>query len=544
MPEIKRREIWQVIGMSTLVLAISMVPYLLGYLAAGPKLEFGGFLINLDDSYSYVSAMQQGIAGGWRYQVLYTPEDHPGAYLHTFYMLLGKLSVPMGFSPMQMYHACRLCCGLVMLLAAYLFLSLFLQNPRLRLTAFSLICFSSGLGWLVLLTGSTTLRGLSPLDFWLTDAYVFFTLFAFPHFAAAVALLLLFLSGVVRYVEKPRFRILILGAAALVGLCVIHPFTVLLVDGILAAYWVLLYLGRKAVPRLEAAAFVAWALAPMPVVIYYFSAFLGDPVLANWSAQNILRSPPLTNLLLGYGILAALAAGGVFRAFQQWNERRILLLAWLVAAVILLYVPFTLQRRMVEGLHVPICILATIGLYECLVPSVRRLGWASRFARRRGYTSEGLRSLLVFSVVVATFPSNLCLVAGGSASVLLHDPDLFHRREEVEAIEWLGQNTASEDTVLASYEVGRYLPARIGHRVFMGHIHETVQLSEKIRLADSFFSEDTTDRDRRRLLSEYRIRYVLYGPSEMEMGRFDPSLAPYLTPMYSNDLVAVYNVQL
>ena len=127
--------------------------------------------------------------------------------------------------------------------------------------------------------------------------------------------------------------------------------------------------------------------------------------------------------------------------------------------------------------------------------------------------------------------------------MLRHDPDLFHRREEVQAIGWLGQNTASEDTVLASYEVGRYLPARIGHRVFMGHMHETVQLSEKTRLADIFFSEDTTDRDRRRLLSEYRIRYVLYGPSEMEMGRFDPSLAPYLTPVYSNDLVAVFSVQ-
>jgi hypothetical protein len=543
MPEIDRREICQATGISILVVAMSALPYALGYFAAGPELEFGGFLINLDDSHSYVSAMQQGIAGGWRYQVLYTPEDHPGAYLHIFYILLGKLSMLISLSPVQTYHLCRLCCGLAMLAAAYLFLSLFLHTPQLRLAALSLIGFSSGLGWIVLSTGSADLQGLLPLDFWLTDAYAFFTLFTFPHFAAAVALLLLFLTAVMKYLEGPRFGILILGAAALVGLAVIHPFTVLLVDGILAVYWVLLCLGRRAFPRLETAAFIAWGLAPMPVVIYYFSAFLGDPVLANWSAQNVLPSPSLARLLLGYGLLVPLAAGGTLHIVRRWDERKILLLAWVLAAVILLYMPFTLQRRMLEGMHVSVCILATIGLCECLAPYIMRLGWVSRFARWRGYTSEGLRRLLVFLVIVATFPSNLCLVAGSGASVLRQDPDLFHKREEVEAVDWLGRNTDSKDTVLASYGVGRYLPARIGHRVFMGHFHETVQRDDKLRLAGSFFSEDTTDVERRRLLSKYSIRYVFHGPSEMEMGRFDPSRAPYLTAVYRNNLVTVYRVQ-
>jgi len=544
MPEIERREIWPAMGISMLVVAISAVPYVLGYLAAGPQLEFGGFLIDLDDSYSYVAAMQQGIAGGWRYQVLHTPEDHPGAYLHTFYIALGKLSVLMGLSPMATYHLCRLACALALLLAAYLFLSLFLETPQARLVALSLIAFSSGLGWVVLLTGSTTLRGLSPLDFWLIDAYTFFTLFTFPHSAVAVALLLVFLFLAVKYVERPRLSILVLGAAALLGLCAIHPFSALLVDGILAAYWILLTLDRKKIIRREAAAFALWALVPVPLVVYYYSAFIRDPVLANWAALNILPSPPLAHLLLGYGILVPLAAGGVIRAFQGWNERRLLLAAWVFAAVVLLYVPFTLQRRMVEGLHVPVCTLAAIGLFECLVPCMMRAGWVCRFARWRGYTSEGLKRLLLFSVIVATFPSNLYLLASTTASVLHHNPGLFHKQEEIEAIDWLGGNTATTDTVLASYNVGRYLPARIGHRVFMGHFHETVRVNDKLQLADSFYSEDTSDSARRRLLSEYGIRYVFHGPSEKEMGRFDPSEAPYLTPVYRNELVTIYMVHL
>jgi len=532
-----------VIGISVLVVAISAVPYALGYLAEGSELKFGGFLINLDDTCSYVAAMQEGIAGGWRYEVLYTPEDHPGAYLHTFYILLGKLSVPIGLSPTEMYHLCRLFFGVALLLAVYLFLSLFLQAPRVRLAAFALIGFSSGLGWLVLLTGSTTLGGLLPLDFWLTDAYTFFNLFTFPHSCASVALLLVFLFLAVRYVETPRLRILLLAAVSLVCLAVIHPFTILLVDGVLAGYWILLLLRRKKVPRTQGVAFAVWALVPTPLIVYYFSAFAGDPVLANWSAQNISPSPPITFLLLGYGVLCPLALGGGIRTLRRWDERRTLLVAWVFSALILLYAPFPLQRRMLEGLHVPVCILATIGLFECMVPQVVKSGRVSRFARWRGYTNQGLTNLLLFSVIVATLPSNLCLVVGSSASVLSYDADLFFQREEVEAIDWMGQNTATTDTILASYTVGRYVPARIGHRVFVGHIHETVQLPDKLRLAESFYSGEMAHHDRQKLLTDYRIRYVFYGPSEIEMGRFDPSEAQYLTEVYRNDLVSIYRVQ-
>jgi hypothetical protein len=539
-----KRETRLVLVLAAAVLLVSSMPYLAGYASAPAGTEFGGFLIDLDDSYSYVSAMQQGAAGAWRYQVLYTPEEHPGAYLHIFYIVLGKLSVLAGLTPMQTYHLCRLCCGLVLLVAAYLFLSRFLQTTQLRLAALSLISFSSGLGWVVLLAGSTTLGAHPPLDFWLTDAYTFLTLFTFPHSAAAAALLLLFFFLAMRYVESARPDTLLLATATVVALCVIHPFTALLVDGILAVYWVLLLLGRRRVPRREGAAFAVWVLAPTPLIVYFWSAFLGTPVLVNWSAQNVLLSPPLPHVLLGYGILVPLAAGGIVRTLRHWNEGRILLVAWVLVSVILVYMPFTLQRRMMEGLHVPVCILATIGLFECVLPWIMRSDGVSRFARWRGYTRGGLRRLLPFSVILATFPSNLCVVMGGSAAVLSHDPDLFHQGEEIEAADWLGQNTASTETILASYRVGRYLPARIGHRVFMGHFHETVQLNSKLRLAKSFFSEETPDRDRRALLADYRIRYVYYGPTEIEMGRFDPSGAPYLTLVYRNGSVTIYGVHL
>jgi hypothetical protein len=541
-PVLTKQEIVQVIGIGLIVLAISSIPYLLGYQAPA-GMEFGGFFVDLDDSYSYLAKMQQGVWGGWRYRIPFTPEEHPGAYLYTFYLGLGKLSSLLGLSLMQTYQLARLACGLSLLIMAYIFLSMFLEDRDTRLVAYLLISFSSGLGWLILLVGGpSTLRGIAPIDFWWIEAYTFLTIFAFPHFAAAVTLLLLFFTVALSYLESFRMPALLLGILTFVALCVVHPYNGFLVDGVLAAYWLLLFLKRKTIPRREALPIMIWTITPIPLLAYYYRALASDPVFRGWSAQTFLPSPPLPYLLLGYGIVFLLAIGGLVHAIRQRDERSMLLVAWVTSTMVLTYLPFNFQRKMVEGLHVPLCILATFGLFEYLLPIALNSSWLNRFARWRGYKRPGLRRLLLFSVIMATFPSNLYLLAEASAAALLSNPILYYRSEEVEAVDWLKNNTERTDTVLASYKIGRYIPARAGNRVFMGHVIETVEVEYKKQLAEIFFQDSATDDFRRDLLADYGIRYLFYGPTERQMGEFDPSRAPYLSPVYIGSSVAIYRV--
>jgi hypothetical protein len=545
MPDVTRREILGVIGIAVVVVAISSVPYLLGYLSATPDTEFGGFVVDLDDSFSYLAKMQQGVWDGWRYRIPFTTEEHPGAYLYTFYIALGKLSASLRLSLVLTYQLARLVAGLAMLISAYLFISAFLETREARLTAYLLVCFSSGLGWLVmLLTRSSTLLGLSPMDFWLMEAYSFFTLLTFPHASAAIAILLAFFLLALRYLTTFHFPTLLWSILALLGLCVIHPFMALPVDGTLAAYGMLLLAFRRRLVRREIAATLTWALTPIPLIAYYLSAFASDPVFGYWSAQNILPSPPLIHLLLGYGLVLMLAILGVAGLIRRRNEKQLFLVAWASSALLLAYAPLTLQRRMVEGLHVPLCILATIGLLEFLLPRALRSDRLTRFARWRGYRTDGVRRFLVFSVIVATLPSNLYLLLSVSSMALQHNSALFYERHEAEAIDWLKDNTRHSDTVLASYEIGRLIPARAGNVVFIGHIIETVQVERKRELAASFFQADSSDDFRRALLTEYGIRYVFHGPRERQLGDFDPLEASYLTPAYSNSSVTIYRVNL
>jgi hypothetical protein len=542
MPEITKQEgVWVTI-IAVLVLSLSSVPYLAGYLSAAPGTVFGGFVVDLDDCSSHLAKMQQGVWDGWTYRILFTPEDHPGAILNTFYVGLGKLSACSRLSLTQTYQIARLGCGLGLLWVAYLFVAHFIQSRDRRLTAFLLVCLSSGLGWLVLLTGWPTLAGVSPIDFWLMEAYTFFTIFTFPHTSAAVALLLLFFLLALRYLATSRLRLLLSSFLVLFPLCVIHPFMALPVDAALGVYWILLMLARRRVLWREALALCTWAIAPVPLIAYYFQAFASEPVFRSWSAQNILISPPPLHLVLGYGIILVLAVTGVIFVIRQRNEQRLFLVSWVVIGLLLMYAPFKLQRRMVEGLHVPLCVLATIGLFEYVVPATLRSGLMKRVAKWRGYKSSGLRQLLVFSIVVATFPSTLILVANSTLQALDSRSPLFYTTGEIEAIDWLKHNTQRTDTVLASYEMGRLIPARAGNRVFMGHFIETVELDRKKELAATFFQADTSDAFRRDLLQEYGIFYVFRGPTEARMGDFDPSDSTFLTLSYENDEVRIYRV--
>jgi hypothetical protein len=544
MPDVSRREILGAIGIAAVVVAMSSVPYLLGYIAAPADTEFGGFVTDPDDGFSYLAKMRQGAWDGWRYRIPFTTEEHQGAYVYTLYVALGKLSASLSLSLMLTYQLARVVASFAMLLSAYLLISVFLETREARIIAYLLVCFSSGLGWLVLLlTQSPTLMGLPPIDFWLMEAYSFFTLFTFPHASAAVAILLAFWVLALRYLTTFRLSTLLWSLLALLGLCVIHPFMALPVDGTLGVYAMLLLVVRRRLPRRELLAILTWALTPIPLIAYYLSALMSDPVLRSWATQNVLPTPPLVHIVVGYGLVLMLAMMGTVRVIRQRAEKRLLLVAWAASALLLAYAPLPLQRRMVEGLHVSLCILAAIGLAESLLPRALRSDWLTRFARWRGYRTDGLRRFLAFAVIVATFPSNLYLLVSASSIALQHDPALFHGRHEVEAIAWLKDNTRHSDKVLASYEMGRLIPAVAGNIVFMGHKVETVQVERKKELAASFFQGDTSDDFRRAFLTEYGIRYVFHGPRERQLGDFEPSRCEYLAPAYRNPDVTIYRVR-
>jgi hypothetical protein len=528
-----------VLLVSIFALAVTSIPYVIGAVTATENHVFGGFVLALEDCYSYLAKMRQGAEGAWLFHIAYTSEPHMGTFFFPFHLLLGKIAalLPVGDLTARMvwvYHAARWVFGLGLLVTVYRFLAEFTEQALVRWIAWIMVAFGGGLGWLIVALGESHWLGSLPLDFILPEGFAFLTLFAFPHIALARTLLLwgiIFLlrswSGHASRIthHAPRVTCAVLAGLAWLLMGLIVPFYVAVAWAVMGAAWLVLCIRRRRVLWRQALTAGVSVLISAPVVGYSLWVFTSDPVYAIWSSQNLIVSPHPLHYLAAYGVLLMLAAFGVRAAWR--SERPVwLALAWVGVVPLLVYLPFNLQRRLVEGVQVPLSLLAAMGLFT--------------ITRLRGRIPDLRRWLVVGLVLLVLSVTNLLLVGSFSLALRGSPPHVYRSSDEIAALDWLQGQVEPDDVVLTSYETGNYLPARVWARVFVGHGPETADYDVKNRLMWRFFDASTDDGWRQELLEEHGIDYVFWGPAERQVGSFDPRSASYLRKIYDEDGYAIF----
>jgi hypothetical protein len=533
-------------------LFITSLPYLWGLYLSSPQQQFGGFVIAVEDGNSYLAKMRQGARGEWLFRLPYTSEEHDGAFIYLFYLLLGKFaalapsSAGTHWPPILAYHLARLLFGFLYLLTTYVSLALFTPHLAVRRLSYLLITFGSGLGWLVFLAGWVPALG-APIDFWLPEGFTFLVVYISPHIALASSLFLLALMLTITAAERGLPGRSALGGVAAAAMVVILPFYAAAIAVVLGVYFLALCYQAGRFVRRQAFILGLAALPMVPLLLYYAYVFTTNAAFATWAAQNVILSPGPLHYVLGYGFLAVLAVGGgryLLQHSPQAQPHNLLLVGWAVTIPLLLYLPFNLQRRLIIGFQFPLCLLAALGVCRYLLPAVTRAGWLRFLEERTGrYDRRRMRRFVVTAIILLTLPSNLILLAGGMLEASHREEPIFHAGGEVQAIEWLAGRAGPADVVLSSFRTGNYIPARADVRVFLGHGPETLRSAEKRQLVEMFFRADADDSFRRRLLADYGVTYVFHGPLERALGRFDPATAPYLEQVYSAGGYAIYRVQ-
>jgi hypothetical protein len=154
---ISRREWRRVILFAAIVMLVTALPYLLGALLNTPERLFGGLLIGLEDQYSYLAKMMQGAQGEWLFHLPYTSTPHPGIFLYSFYLVLGKFSAIFGLSHAGLYHVARVLLGFICLLVMFRFIAEFVAHQAVRFIALALVTLAGGPGWIAFLLGQPTI---------------------------------------------------------------------------------------------------------------------------------------------------------------------------------------------------------------------------------------------------------------------------------------------------------------------------------------------------------------------------------------------------
>ena len=527
-------------------LMLISLPYVYAEYFAGGNYKFGGFLVNPLDGNSYLAKMYEGWRGEWKFTLPYTADKGEGTYLFLFYILLGHIARIISIDRIILFHIAR------MLSALFLFFMLFKFFRSLRISALRqkwvlfLALVGSGLGWMLFLFGVVT------SDFWVAEAYPFLSAYTNPHFCLGLALVLwIFTEPSMERAEdtldfkKIFFKQWYIFVLAVI-LSILSPFGIILVLVVFGG--LIVWYGFPVVSRFvkgnedmgitrylsESGWEIQWIvvravltfLGGIPMLLYYYWVSHRDPLLMGWNIQNVTSSPPIWDLIISLSpfIIFAIPLFSKFQKQKDYGTR--LLVAWGGLSLLLLYIPFSLQRRFMMGIFIPFLGLAVIAVDYLMKQDIFR----------------GRTKSIVTIVILLALPTNVLILFGSLQAVKLHVPMLYLTRDEYHALGWLEQSTEEDALVIASPETSMFIPAQTGRRVLYGHPFETVNAEEERTAQISFFSSsNNSSSDCPIVVNGHQVDYVFYGPRERELGNSVEMMG--LTPSYQNGSVEILSCQ-
>jgi hypothetical protein len=528
-----------VLGVSGLVLFLSSIPYLVAYQAQTPDRVFNGAVFDRQDYAVHLATMQLGARGEWAYHFLFTHESHPAAYVKLGYIALGHLAPVLGLDMAACYHLARIFFGFTACLAIYLLFSMVFMEISWRRVGFLLAILGSGMGWLQLLLGWLPQPDISPIDFWLVDGYVFFSMLTFPHFAAVLTLIIGMILTFLVYLK--RQSLWWIAGVMVCGVCaqMIQPYSPIIGDIAIFGAWAGSVFEKRSIRGREIGILCAVALSQVPLFVYNSLVFKSGPIWEAFVAQNFTLSPPPAYYIWGYLLFWPFVLIGMVQILMNLKagipgklvDNLPGLAAgvfWVMGVLVLVYLPTVLQRRFLLGYTVPLSLLTTYALKSSVFPWLekRQVAWMRYL---KGFIPV---CLVAFSMISSLLLSVNIVWIASQRPQALYDPVGL-----VNAVDWLKVHATKGDVVLSSEPTGLLVASRAGLPVYLGHPIETMDYPDKTRQVLEFY------RGRVDPGWMYRqgVRWVIWGPAEKQLSGTD-ELQAGLKSVFDDQDTRVYQI--
>ncbi len=527
-------------AISLLIIIITTLPYIYGWQQAPDGYVYTGLhSLTPGDIHVYFSYMEQARQGNFVFEDLYTGESQSRSMVNSFWLAQGLVGKYTGLSNLMVFQLTRIIFIPLFVFVLYLLSSLFWKKEEWRKISLIFMCFASGFGVPIslFLTNSVYVKGWYnwPLDLWAPEANNLLTMFQSPHLILASTLIvLIFLFSYFAFLKNSWRYSIWAGVMSLV-LFQFHPFHVPTIFGVLGVYiGVQSILKRRILYRYLKHFFVIFILS-LPSLIYYVILIKYDFVTQIRVLQNICLTPSLWVTIGSYGFVLFLAFIAVYYIVKrkEAGERQVFLITWFIVQSILIFSPFNFQRRMIQGLSMPIALLAVAGVWYL---------YGRFFQSGKLYWLASNKYLLLFLFIFLFTPSHM--YNWTRETMLFKDiyPYYYISQEKVEAYEWLSENMDQDDVIISDLYNGNFIPGQSGRKVFIGHAVETLFYESKLDQMEWFYKSDSADNMKLKFLRKEGIDYVFYGLGEKDFGNFNPMEKDYLNLVYNNVEIQVFQV--
>lgn len=519
-----------------LMIIITAVPYLYGYFVRGENMVYTGIHhFAPGDTNVYLSMIEQVKQDNNILINMYTSEPQLRLQVKPFWLAVGYMAKILNLSNLMAFHVARSILIFIFVFVIYIFVSYFIKNINYKKIILLILIFSSGLGFLFnpFLYDQNNIYE-HPADIWITESNTFNTLFHSPHMIFSMTLIVVIFLMMLLAFKYNHYRYSIAAGFFCLLMLWAHPFNGPTIYAVLGLYILLLFLKNKKILWSYVRHFAILSFIPLPAVLYFYLIQKADWVIRFWNSQNILPSPSVWMYVIGYGFLLILAIIGLWITIRKKDEEKYFLIIWFLTSALLIYFPIYFQRRLSEGLHIPIAILAGVGAIYIYNFSQKKYG-------KNNYMA------IVFMMILIVFLPMTCFQVMGQDFYLYNkakdNPYYFYLyQDEVEAMHWLRDNLEIEEVVFSSKLTGNFIPAYSGRIVWIGHGPQTTDLNYKIAIQDWFWENDDNSTEKYEMLNHYGVDYIFYSGMEKSLGSYDPSTKNYLKEVFKNSQVTIYKV--
>ncbi len=478
---------------------------------------------NVVDTNTYFAFMNQAGEGHILFTNQYTPEPVPYIIFNPMWLIMGWITILI--PPVITYYIFKF--GFLVLF--FYLLSKLIDKLKQKNIILFFVLFGSGIGYVFVMLSKIGFKLYGSIDQWAASSNTIGTVLAPVHFLISVCLMLTIIILYLKFWEEKKHLILIILLTLLLGF--IHLFDVITLGLMFGLYMLWLLYKKKENLKNILKYNLIYALCILPAFIYTYYLYSFNPYFIAWNAQNVLDTPKLLHVIFGYFIPLIFAVIYFFHKKQKLKDIEVLLYSWIISGFILLYSPLNIQRRFLEGLFIPIMILGALGFIHVVLPYSEKM--LKRVRIKKGRIITIILVCLLISPTSFYWLYRVYTNVKHDIQVSEYSIPYYLTQDELEALEWLDQNTENEDIVISAYGIGNYIPRMSGNRVFLGHWAQTIDYENKKELVRDFYSGNYDY-----VLELYDIDYIYYGNEEKKLGNPD---FPY-EKVFENNLVKIYKI--
>ncbi|MGQ9926361.1 MAG: hypothetical protein ACUVS4_05765 [Chloroflexaceae bacterium] len=516
------------------VLLLTSLPFIFAYASTPPERYFTGVMVNIPDHNQYFAWMRdlshQHLAAN-----RLTPEPNEPALFHLLWWSAGRAGAFLGLEFGAVFGSLRICATILFLASAYAFFRIAVADKVQQRLAFILFAFGGGLGviWIAVKYAQGLPEAPFPFDIYTAEPNSFFIALAFPHFGVALGLIIALISLTLYAQQRGQLRYAVLAGMVGVLIGLQHAYDLLTVGVVLGLWWLLIWWRDRRFPTFLFKAGLIIAACALPPAAYLSYLVLTDATwggkLAQFDNAGAWTPGPLhLPILMGLPLLLALL---VFRPrmLRSRDDAELLVAVWFLAHFVLAYLPLSFQIHLLLGWQVPIALLAARAIQQIVWPWLQTRG-------------PGLARLALATILGLCVLTNLYIFFWRFYDLARYSQPFFLSQDEVGALRWLGAHTTSQDVVLGVLEINQHVPVWSDARAYVAHWAGSLDFFTKRENAKRVVNPATPRDERRALLNEFGVSYVIVREQDSSRVAFAASAGPELIPVYENATVTVYRV--